>query len=254
MFGILLTLQLFTAKIYIMNIVLIGYGKMGKEIERVAIEHGHRISEIFDIDRDICSCGNIASLGDVAIEFSTPKTAEQNVMACVKGGLRVVSGTTGWTFDASTMEKLCRENSSAFFYSSNYSIGMNIFMAVNRMLAQKLAAYPQYSALIEETHHIHKLDKPSGTAITLAKGIIENNPRYSDWKLDEGSDNILEIDSFREGEVFGDHSVLWSSEYDDITIAHSAKSRRGLANGAVLAAEFLVGKCGMFTMNDLLGL
>ena len=247
-------MQLFTAKIYIMNIVLIGYGKMGKEIERVAIEHGHRISEIFDIDRDICSCGNIASLGDVAIEFSTPKTAEQNVMACVKGGLRVVSGTTGWTFDASTMEKLCRENSSAFFYSSNYSIGMNIFMAVNRMLAQKLAAYPQYSALIEETHHIHKLDKPSGTAITLAKGIIENNPRYSDWKLDEGSDNILEIDSFREGEVFGDHSVLWSSEYDDITIAHSAKSRRGLANGAVLAAEFLVGKCGMFTMNDLLGL
>lgn len=237
-----------------MDIVLIGYGKMGKEIERVAVEQGHRISEIFDIDRDICSCDNIASLGDVAIEFSTPKTAEQNVLACVKGGLRVVSGTTGWTFDAAKMEKLCRENSSAFFYSSNYSIGMNIFMAVNRMLAQKLAAYPQYSAHIEETHHIHKLDKPSGTAITLAKGIIESNPRYSDWKLDEGSDNILEIDSFREGEVFGDHSVLWSSEYDDILISHSAKNRRGLANGAVLAAEFLAGKCGMFTMNDLLGL
>lgn len=227
---------------------------MGKEIERVALDRGHRISEIFDIDRDIRSCGDIASLGDVAVEFSTPRTAEQNVRTCLNGGLRIVSGTTGWTFDADEMEKLCKLNNSAFFYSSNYSIGMNIFMAVNKMLANKLAAYPQYSAHIEETHHIHKLDKPSGTAITLAKGIMENNGKYSDWKLDEGGNNILEIDSFREGEVFGDHSVLWSSDFDDITITHSAKSRRGLANGAVMAAEFLAGKCGLFSMNNLLGL
>ena len=235
-----------------MDIVLIGYGKMGKEIERVAVERGHHVSEIFDIDRDICVCENLSSLGDVAIEFSTPGTAARNVVACLSNGLRVVSGTTGWTFVPEEMESICRKNSSAFFYSSNYSIGMNIFMAVNKMLAQKLSSYPQYSAHIEETHHIHKLDKPSGTAITLAKGIIDSNPRYSSWKLDEGSDNILEIDSFREGEVFGDHCVKWSSEYDDITISHSAKSRRGLAVGAVLAAEFLLGKCGMFTMNDLL--
>lgn len=237
-----------------MKIVLVGYGKMGKEIERVAVERGHQISAVFDIDRDICAEKDISSLGDVAIEFSTPKTAEQNVLACVKNGLRIVSGTTGWTFNADEMDKLCRSNNSAFFYSSNYSIGMNIFMAVNKMLAEKLANYPQYSAKIEETHHIHKLDKPSGTAITLAKGIIENNAKYSDWKLDASGNNILEIDSFREGEVFGDHSVLWSSDFDDITITHSAKSRRGLANGAVMAAEFLAGKCGMFTMNNLLGL
>ncbi len=237
-----------------MKIVLIGYGKMGKEIERVAIERGHEISAVFDIDRDICSEIDIRSLGDVAIEFSTPKTAYQNITTCITNGLRVVSGTTGWTFDMDEMDKLSKENSSAFFYSSNYSIGMNIFMVINKILAAKLEKYSQFSAKIQETHHIHKLDKPSGTAITLAKGIIDNNKRYSDWKLDEVGDNILEINSFREGEVFGDHSISWTSDCDEITISHSAKNRRGLALGAVLAAEFLTGKCGMFTMDNLLEL
>lgn len=236
-----------------MNIVLIGYGKMGKEIERVALERGHKISAIFDIDKDIRNEKDIRSLGDVAIEFSTPTTAEQNIRACINSGLRVVAGTTGWTFDAVEMDNLCKEKNSAFFYSSNYSIGMNIFMAVNKILASKMANCPEYTAKIQETHHIHKLDKPSGTAITLAKGIIENNKKYSSWKLDEGADNILEINAFREGEVFGDHSIMWSSVCDDITITHSAKSRKGLALGAVMAAEFVCGKTGFYTMNNLLG-
>ncbi|MCF0205970.1 MAG: 4-hydroxy-tetrahydrodipicolinate reductase [Bacteroidales bacterium] len=237
-----------------MKIVIIGYGKMGKEIERVAKERGHSVSAIFDVDRDICSEKDIKSLGDVAIEFTTPNTAESNVKACIGGGLPVVSGTTGWTFDKQDVDLRCRENKTSFFYSSNYSIGMNIFMLVNKILASKLSAYPQYSAKIAETHHIHKLDKPSGTAITLAKGIIEGNAKYNDWKLDAEAENCVEIDSYREGEVFGDHTICWESDFDTISITHSAKSRYALACGAVMAAEFIAGKSGFYSMEDLLNL
>lgn len=235
-----------------MKIAIIGYGKMGKAIEQIAADRGHTISAIIDLNG---STAINAGLADVAIEFTSPTSARQNIIDCIACGIPVVSGTTGWDFDKSEMETLCRDNSTSVFQASNFSIGANIFMEINEKLAGIMNDFGDYSAKIEETHHIHKLDKPSGTAISLANGIIKNNSKYVKWELKPVSDiQNIEITSFREGEIFGDHTVLWENDIDRISITHSAKSRKGLAFGAVLAAEFVADKKGVFSMRDLLKL
>ncbi len=239
-----------------MRIGIIGYGKMGKAIEQIAIQRGHEVTCIIDkTESDQNAIPQLKSNVDVAIEFSTPKSAEKNILSCIESGIPVVSGTTGWIFDHSRLNEKCIINKTAFFFASNFSIGVNIFMAINQKLATLLSDFETYKVQIEETHHIHKIDKPSGTAITLAEDIIKNNENYKNWEL-KPSNNILniEIDSLREGETIGEHKIKWENEIDTITIGHNAKTRKGFALGAVLAAEFIKNKSGYFTMNDLIKL
>lgn len=238
-----------------MRIALIGYGKMGKAVEQIALERGHIITSIVDINTAVKIDENLRSVADVAIEFTSPSSAKQNIIDCLTSGISVVSGTTGWELNKQELESLAIKNSAALFYASNFSIGVNIFMKINEQLAGFLSDFSDYSAKIEETHHIHKIDKPSGTAISLAKGIVNNNAKYVNWMLNPCSDkNKIEISSFREGEIFGDHKITWENDNDIISISHSAKSRRGLATGAIMSAEFVLGKTGVFSMNDLLKL
>ncbi|WP_165043962.1 4-hydroxy-tetrahydrodipicolinate reductase [Dysgonomonas sp. ZJ709] len=235
-----------------MKIALIGYGKMGHEIEKIAIERGHTIVSIIDM-------GNIADFdspafksADVAIEFSTPDTAVDNYRKCFAANVPVVAGTTGWLEHLDEMKKACSEDGKTFFYASNYSLGVNIFFAVNKYLAKIMNRYPDYDVRMEETHHIHKLDAPSGTAITLAEGIIENFDRKDRWNLEvEEKPTDISIHCMREGEVPGIHTVIYESEADVITIEHDSKNRKGLALGAVLAAEFTNGKKGFLGMKDM---
>jgi 4-hydroxy-tetrahydrodipicolinate reductase len=238
-----------------MRIALIGYGKMGKAVEQIALERGHTITAVIDINTTDKISENLKSIADIAIEFTSPNSAKQNVINCLQNGISVVSGTTGWDFNKDEFGKLSIKNSAAVFYASNYSIGVNVFMKINEKLAELLSGFIDYQAKIEETHHIHKLDKPSGTAITLANGIIKNNPKYVKWMLNPCDEkNKIEISSFREGEIYGDHKIIWENDIDIISISHSAKSRRGLAQGALMAAEFVIGKTGVFSMSDLLKL
>ena len=236
-----------------MKIALIGYGKMGHAIEEAAIERGHAIVSIIDIDNpeDFNSPQFLSA--DVAIEFSQPQSAFANYIKCFERNIPVVAGTTGWLDRWDEIKNLCAEGNQTFFYASNYSIGMNIFFALNKQLAKMMNHFPSYNVQIEEIHHIHKLDSPSGTAITLAEHILENIDRKKQWKEGlEGSDEDLPIHSRREGEVPGIHEVVYESDADTIRIQHSAKSRKGLALGAVLAAEFVKGKKGFLSMNDML--
>lgn len=236
-----------------MKIVLIGYGKMGKTIESIAIQRGHVITEIIDIDNKNKINQDLKNKCDVAIEFSNPESSKTNILNCLNNGISVVSGTTGWKLDESEFIELTKKTSTAFFYASNYSIGMNVFMEINKRLATLLNNYSDYEAKIEETHHIHKLDKPSGTAISLAKQIFENNSKYSNWELSPTQNKqSLEVEAFRIDEVFGDHKVIWKNNIDTIEISHSASSRLGFATGAILAAEYIFGKTGYFTMKNLL--
>ncbi|HNQ67354.1 MAG TPA: 4-hydroxy-tetrahydrodipicolinate reductase [Bacteroidales bacterium] len=238
-----------------MRIALIGYGKMGKAVEQIALERGHTITAVIDINTTDKISENLKSIADIAIEFTSPNSAKQNVINCLQNGISVVSGTTGWDLNKDEFKKLCIKNSAAVFYASNFSIGVNVFMKINEKLAELLSGFNDYEAKIEETHHIHKLDKPSGTAITLANGIIKNNPKYVKWMLNPCNEkNKIEINSFREGEIYGDHKIIWENDIDIISISHSAKSRRGLAQGAIMAAEFVIGKIGVFSMSDLLKL
>jgi 4-hydroxy-tetrahydrodipicolinate reductase len=238
-----------------MRIALIGYGKMGKAVEQIALQRGHSISAIIDTNTQTVINQDLKSIADVAIEFTSPESAKKNVYDCIKYGVPVISGTTGWKTDIDEIKALCDLNSTAFFYASNFSIGANIFMNINEKLAALFESFNDYNASIEETHHIHKLDKPSGTAITLANGIVKNNKKYVNWELNPVSDiQNIGISSFREGDIFGDHKIIWDSEIDTISISHSAKSRNGLALGAIMAAEFIKGKTGVFKMNDLLKL
>ena len=236
-----------------MKIALIGYGKMGREIEKIALDRGNEIVSIIDLNnlQDFDSPEFLSA--DVAIEFTQPQTAFANYQKCFERNMPVVAGTTGWLQHMDEVKKACQENGQTFFYASNYSIGVNIFFAVNKYLARIMNKFPSYEISIEEIHHIHKLDSPSGTGITLAEGIIENIDRKSAWKeAQEGIDNELLIHSHREGEVPGTHIVKYESEVDIIQIGHEAKNRKGLALGAVLAAEFTVGKKGFLSMNDML--
>jgi 4-hydroxy-tetrahydrodipicolinate reductase len=235
-----------------MKIALIGYGKMGHIIERIAKERGHEIVATIDINnmQDFDSASFRSA--DAAIEFTTPGTAVDNYLRCFKAGVPVVSGTTGWTKRMDEVKEACQKANGSFFYSSNFSIGVNIFFAVNKYLAKIMDSFKQYDVEMTETHHIHKLDKPSGTAITIAEQIIDNRSDKTGWALDKAdSKDEIAIHAIREGEVPGIHEVRYTSAEDIITIRHEAKNREGFALGAVMAAEFIKGKKGIFGMNDL---
>lgn len=236
-----------------MKIALIGYGKMGKTIEQIALSRGHEIVSIIDINNpdDIYS-DNFKS-ADVAIEFTTPATAFDNYMKSFAAGVPVVSGTTGWLNRIGEVKEMCEKEGKTFFYASNFSIGVNIFFALNKHLAKIMNQFPAYDVKMMETHHIHKLDAPSGTAITLAEGVLENIERKDRWTLETAEkESDLPIHAIREGEVPGIHEITYESDVDTIVIKHDAKSRAGFALGAVIAAEFTVGKKGFLGMDDML--
>ena len=232
-----------------MNIALLGYGKMGRLIEQIALRRGHAIVGIKDVDSSIADYSNV----DVAIDFSTPEVAVENILGCIERGIPVVSGTTGWLDRYAEVSDRCRTLNGAFIYSSNFSLGVNVFFAINSYLAKLMGPLEEYNARMEETHHIHKLDAPSGTAITLAEGIIAHTS-YEDWSPDKASDLSLPIESKRIGETPGTHIVTYSSQVDDIEIKHTAHSRDGFGLGAVIAAEWLIGKKGIYSMKDVLNL
>ncbi|MBR5434372.1 MAG: 4-hydroxy-tetrahydrodipicolinate reductase [Bacteroidales bacterium] len=236
-----------------MKIALVGYGKMGKEIEKIAIERGHSIVLTIDINNQQDFTIENLQKADVVIEFTTPATAYNNYLQCFRAGVPVVSGSTGWTDKYDEIASLCKQTGNAFFYSSNYSLGVNIFFEINRKLAAIMNKFPQYDLCVEEVHHNQKLDAPSGTAITIANDILANVERKKSWRLNEfKSTDELQVVSKRLGTVPGTHIVEYDSADDTLEIKHAAKSRRGLAFGAVLAAEFIQGKKGVFGMRDLL--
>jgi 4-hydroxy-tetrahydrodipicolinate reductase len=236
-----------------MKIALLGYGKMGKAIESVALERGHTISYKIDVsnatDKELINNSNT----DVVIEFSSPHSAFDNIAFCMSKGLKTVCGTTGWLDKKDAVAASCIENKAAFFYASNYSIGVNLFFKFNETLAKLMAPQKQYEIATYEIHHTEKLDAPSGTAITLAEGIVQNNPAKDTWVNNEISKiNEIPIWSSREGKVPGTHSVKYISDVDEIEIKHTAYTRMGFALGAVVSAEWLSDKIGVFGMNDML--
>ncbi len=232
-----------------MKIALLGYGKMGKTIEKIATERGHTI--VLKVDKDDTNYD--LSQADVAIDFSIPTAAVNNISNCFDAGVPVVSGTTGWLDHYQEMVALCKEKKGAFIYASNYSLGVNLFFELNKKLAKMMNPVEGYSINMEEIHHTQKLDAPSGTAITLAEGIIDNSNKTG-WQLDEGDQNTIPIVAKRIEQVPGTHTVTYSSEVDDIEITHTAHNRNGFALGAVVAAEWLKDKTGIFGMKDVLGL
>lgn len=236
-----------------MKIALIGYGKMGKTIEQIAVSRGHEIVSIVDINNPEEIHSDNFKSADVAIEFTIPASAFNNYMNCFAAGVPVVSGTTGWLDRIDEIKEKCKKEGKTFFYASNFSIGVNIFFALNKHLAKIMNNFPAYDVKMTETHHIHKLDAPSGTAITLAEGIIENMDRKDRWTLETAEQPTdLPIHAIREGEVPGIHEITYESDVDYITIKHDAKSRAGFALGAVVAAEFTAGKKGFLGMEDML--
>jgi 4-hydroxy-tetrahydrodipicolinate reductase len=237
-----------------MKIALLGYGKMGKEIEQVALLRGHSI--VLKVSGRNASTFSDEELkqADVAIEFSTPESASKNIRSAFRAGIPVVSGTTGWLHEFESIEKECVESRGSFFYASNYSIGVNIFFRLNKFLARIMNNYPEYNPHMQEVHHVHKKDSPSGTGITLANDLLAIVDRKTSWSEHKNcADDVLEIESLRVGEVPGTHSIHYESTTDTISICHVAHSRNGFATGAVLAAEFLLEKKGVFGMNDLMG-
>jgi len=237
-----------------MNIALIGYGRMGHEIEAVAVKRGHVIKLIVDQDNEGDLNKEALKDIDVAIEFSFPSAAFQNICKCLNEKVPVVSGTTGWLEDYTKAVEVCNRNNTSFIHSTNYSIGVNLLFRLNSELAKYMKNYSDYSVSIEEIHHTKKLDAPSGTAITLADGIIGLHPGYDKWCSEEAkSERCLPVKSVREGMVPGTHTVAWDSDIDTISLKHEAKNRKGLALGAVVAAEFISSRKGVFTMNDVMG-
>jgi 4-hydroxy-tetrahydrodipicolinate reductase len=242
-------------KNYFMKIALIGYGKMGKEIEKIALERNHSISWKITDDNSLDLLQIQLDNTDVAIEFTSPEVAADNILHCINQKVPVVCGTTGWLDQIAKIQQKCIEQKSAFFYASNYSVGVNLFFMLNKILAKIMVQQPDYEVSMEEIHHTEKKDAPSGTAITLANGIIEQYPHKKNWINSPTTDSeYLEIISKREPHVPGTHSVVYNSEVDFIEIKHQAHSRKGFALGAILAAEFLEGKTGVFGMEDLLKL
>lgn len=233
-----------------MKTILVGYGKMGKTIEEILLEKGHQIIGRFNRKPEIKDLKD----ADVAIEFSKPETAFENIRFLLKNGVPVVSGTTGWIDRMDEIRAINEEFKGAFLYGSNFSLGVNLFFELNEKLARLMKNYPQYQIEIEETHHVMKLDKPSGTAISLAEQII-NNTDFEKWESDQKSAaNTLPVFSKRIENVAGTHIVSYQSEVDSIEIKHTAHSRKGFALGAVLAAEWIIGKQGCFSMKDVLEL
>ncbi len=238
-----------------MRIAILGYGKMGREIEKTAIERMHSVELIIDITNKSDLNKENLSKTDVAIDFSTPDSAFNNILTCFDANTPIVSGTTGWLDKFEEIIKICKEKDQAFFYASNYSLGVNLFFQLNKHLASLMDVFENYDVDIEEIHHTQKLDAPSGTAISLAQDIISNLKRKSKWELDKAGDkDSIKIKAIREDNIPGIHTITYDSPVDTIEIRHSAKNRKGLALGAVMAAEFLYNKKGVFTMNDLLKL
>ncbi len=236
-----------------MNIAIIGYGKMGHEIEKICRERGHNIVCTIDANEKAKFDSDEFKSADVAIEFSSPESALNNYKLAFAANVPVVSGTTGWLDKIDVVKEACEKDGQTFFYASNFSLGVNILFAVNKYLANIMNDFPEYDVHVDETHHIHKLDAPSGTALTIAEGILQSLERKKQWKLDkQNSDDDLQINAFREGEVPGIHTIKYESEVDSITLSHDAKSRKGFALGAVVAAEFAAKKKGFLGMEDLL--
>jgi 4-hydroxy-tetrahydrodipicolinate reductase len=232
-----------------MKIALLGYGRMGKVIENIALQRGHEVV----LKKKSTDNYNGLEDADVAIDFSVPDAAVGNISACLNSNIPVVSGTTGWLEHYHDMAQLCEEQNGAFIYGSNFSLGVNIFFELNSHLAKMMATLNQYKVSIEEVHHTQKLDAPSGTAITLAKDII-NNSDYAGWAIGNPKEGDIFIDAKRVEGVPGTHTVTYNSEVDSIEIKHTAHNREGFALGAVIAAEWLVGKQGIYSMKDVLGL
>ncbi|MDA9359438.1 4-hydroxy-tetrahydrodipicolinate reductase [Flavobacteriaceae bacterium] len=231
-----------------MKIALLGYGRMGKAIEQIANERGHTI--VAKIDKNE-NQGKLSE-AEVAINFSIPDAAVANIKAAMEKQIPVVCGTTGWLEQLKEVEDFCLQNKTAFLYASNFSVGVNLFFKLNEVLAKLMHPHKNYSAAMKEIHHIHKLDAPSGTAITLAEGIFDQS-KYTDWSIDDTKGDItLPIAVERTGEVPGTHSIEYKSSVDSISIQHEAHSRQGFALGAVIAAEWIQDKKGVFTMNDVL--
>ena len=246
-----------------MQIVLIGYGKMGKEIEKIAIERGHTIVCVIDANEEEKFDSSAFKSADVAIEFTSPESAFENYKRAFAANIPVVSGSTGWLAHLPEVKQLCEKEGKTFFYASNFSLGVNVFFALNKYLAKLMNHFPDYNVRMEEMHHTQKLDAPSGTAITLIEGVLENIDRKEAWVLTNSgkeisntpivpTENEIAIKAYREGEIPGIHTVVYESDVDSIRITHDAKNRKGFALGAVLAAEFTVGKQGFLGMNDLL--
>ena len=232
-----------------MKIALLGYGRMGKEIEKIALQRGHEIiiknsgKEVYDITE-----------ADIAIDFSIPTAAFNNISNCINNQIPVISGTTGWLDKYDAITELCNDKKGAFIYASNFSLGVNVFFELNKQLAKMMNALSEYDIAIEEIHHTKKLDAPSGTAITLAEGIIDHSTK-KEWELDaKTSDNNIPITAIRTPDVPGTHTVTYQSAVDTINIKHTAHNRHGFALGAVVAAEWLVNKTGVYTMRDVLNL
>ncbi|WKL44922.1 4-hydroxy-tetrahydrodipicolinate reductase [Flavobacterium sp. ZE23DGlu08] len=232
-----------------MKIALLGYGKMGQVIERIALERGHEIV----LKKDENNTFDGLSNADVAIDFSVPTAAVSNISSCFNANVPVISGTTGWLEHYDEMAALCTAKNGGFISSSNFSLGVNIFFELNEYLAKIMSKFDSYSVDMEEIHHTQKLDAPSGTAISLAKGVIENSS-YTNWTLEKPETNQIHIEAKRIGTVPGTHTVTYNSVVDAIEIKHTAHNREGFALGAVIAAEWIVGKQGIFTMKDVLNL
>lgn len=230
-----------------MKIALLGYGKMGQTIERIALERGNEIV----LKKDEFNTYEGLSAADVAIDFSIPSVAVENISSCFYANVPVISGTTGWLEHYDEMEALCKSKDGAFISSSNFSLGVNLFFELNDYLAKMMAKFDSYRVEMEEIHHTQKLDAPSGTAISLAKGVIANST-YTNWTLNEPKSNEIHIEAIRIEDVPGTHTVSYISEIDTIDIKHTAHNRDGFALGAVIAAEWIIGKKGVFSMKDVL--
>lgn len=232
-----------------MKIALLGYGKMGKVIEKIALDRGHEIVLKKGRNDNYDGLEN----ADVAIDFSIPTSAIANISACFERNIPVISGTTGWLEDYKNIIALCESKNGSFIYGSNFSLGVNVFFELNEYLAKMMANLKQYNVSMEEIHHTQKLDAPSGTAISLANGIIKN-AHYTNWTLDNATSSEIHIEAKRIENIPGTHSIFYDSEVDQIEIKHTAHTREGFALGAVVAAEWLLGKKGVFTMKDVLGI
>lgn len=232
-----------------MKIGLLGYGKMGKTIEKIALDRQHDIVLKVDTDTETYTLDDV----DVAIDFSTPDAAVDNILKCFSHNVPVISGTTGWLQHYDEVVAMCKQREGTFLYASNFSLGVNIFFELNKTLSKLMANLPEYTISMEEIHHTQKLDAPSGTAISLAEDIIKNS-KYGTWTLDAATSNALHIDAKRIENVPGTHEVLYTSNVDSISIKHTAHSREGFALGAVIAAEWIAGKKGVFSMKDVLNI
>lgn len=241
----------------LLRIGLLGYGRMGQMIEALAGAHGAEVVwKINSSNRDHLN-EDLISDAQVVIEMTRPDAALQNVLLCLKHGVPVVTGTTGWQNELPIAHMQCAEQQGSMLYASNFSVGVNLFFAFNAFVAQRMAGLPMYRASVSEWHHIHKKDAPSGTAVTIAEGIIRNHPEYHTWHLEGGTEAqpaSVPVTAWREGEIIGTHTVQWQSEIDNISITHEAQNRTGFAVGALLAAQFIHDKKGVFTMQDVLGL